>query len=359
MIPMAVEPGLEESGPSGGHVEFRFADGVQRVVDAKPGELLLDAGLADKMPLLFQCRSGSCSSCVAKLVSGTSRHRAGGRSVLLQSESDAGLRLLCQTEAAGDAVFELPYDSTAGVARPVKARAFVDEVERIASNVVRLKLELAADDWVDFRPGQFFQITVPGTDVVRSYSPASTAATLPTLEFLIRLLPGGAMSAWLANHAKRDDIVQLEGAFGAFFLREKVRAPHILVAGGTGLAPMLSILDALRIQTGRKPPMVLSFGCTDPGALFGLDAINLRRQWLPTLTTRISVDREATGDLLTGTPVDALKPEDVSDPDTVAYLCGPPRMVEAAHAHLAVLGVKSDNIFSEQFVASNQTGEQA
>lgn len=356
---MAVDVGPDAATARGGHVAFRFADGVERAIEAGPGEVLLDAALTADLPLLHQCRSGSCSSCVAKLVSGACRPRAGGRSVLLQSEIEAGFRLLCQTEAVGDCTFDLAYDSKAGVARAVKARAFVDEVERVASNVVRLKLELAADDWVDFRPGQFFQLTVPGAGAIRSYSPASTPADLPVLEFLIRLLPGGVMSEWLLNHAKRDDIVALEGAFGAFFLREKIRAPHILVAGGTGLAPMLSILDSLRQQSGRKPPIVLSFGCTEPAALFGLDAIALRRHWLPTLQTRVSVDRGATGDLLAGTPVDALREADALDPDTVAYLCGPPPMVAAAHARLEALGVRPDNIFAEQFVASNEPGEAA
>ncbi|WP_327753194.1 ring-hydroxylating dioxygenase ferredoxin reductase family protein [Sphingobium sp. SJ10-10] len=336
-------------------VLFAFADGVERSVSVTAGDTILDAGLAAELPLLYQCRSGSCSSCIAKLVEGETR-QAAGHTTLLRSEYEAGMRLLCQTHAVGACRFEMGYDSEAGTVRATKANAFVDEVERIASNVVRLRLELAADNWVDFRPGQFFQISVPGIGAVRSYSPASTPKDLPRLEFLIRLLPGGVMSEWLTDRAKPDDVVEIEGAFGAFFLREKVRAPHILVAGGTGLAPMLSILDALREQSGRRPRMLLSFGCTDPDALFGLDAIMLREQWMPTFRSRISVDRGATGDLLGGTPVDALLPEDVSDPDTVAYLCGPPRMIEAAHARLEALGVKPENIFAEQFVPSETTG---
>lgn len=338
-----------------GDVTFAFADGVERSVGVRQGETVLEAGLTSDLPLLFQCRSGSCSSCVAKLVAGKTRPHTAGHSALLRSEHEAGMRLLCQTEAVGDCRFELAYDSSAGAVRATKAKAFVDAIERVAANAVRLRLELAADNWVDFCPGQFFQISVPGTDgAVRSYSPASTAADLPKMEFLIRLLPGGVMSQWLTDEAHPDDVVELEGGYGAFFLREKARVPHIFVAGGTGLAPMLSMLDALRVQPGRKPPMLLSFGCTDPDALFGLDAIRLREQWMPTLRSRISVDRGATGDLLGGTPVDALRPEDVTDPGTVAYLCGPPPMIDAARARLEALGVQPDNIFAEQFIASSE-----
>ena len=336
-------------------VLLAFADGVERTVSVKPGESILDAGIAADLPLLYQCRSGSCSSCVARLIAGETR-QAGGHTTLLRSEYEARMRLLCQTQAIGSCRFELGYDSEAGAVRATKAKAFVNEVERIASNVVRLRLELADGFWVDFRPGQFFQISVPGAEAVRSYSPASTPKDLPHLDFLIRLLPGGVMSQWLTDEAKPDDVLDIEGAFGAFFLRDKVRAPHILVAGGTGLAPMLSILDGLRAQSGPKPRTVLSFGCTDPDALFGLDAIRLREQWMPTLRSRISVDRGATGSLLAGNPVDALGPDDVTHPDTVAYLCGPPRMIEAAFARLEELGVNPDNIFAEQFVPSEAAG---
>lgn len=339
--------------PDRHRVEFRFADGVTRSLDMSSGANILDAGLEEGLPLLHQCRSGSCSSCIATLVAGDAVRQAGTSSTLLRSEYEAGHRLLCQTAPAGDCVFDLSYESSVGAAAARTVNAFVNSVERVASNVVKLTLELADGDWLTFRPGQFVQIAVPGTDAVRSYSPASAPETLPVLEFYIRLLPGGKMSNWLTETAAPDQVIQLTGPFGAFYLREKIRAPHILIAGGTGLAPILSIVDALRGQSGRKPPMLLSFGCLNPEALFGLSEIGLRRQWLPTLEARISVDQQASGDLLLGNPVAALRAEDCADPDSVAYLCGPPPMIEAARQRLEEFGLRPENIFAEQFVASN------
>ncbi len=350
----AATPGASSTGaPDTRHVEFRFTDGVTKTLDMAPGETILDAGLESGLPLLHQCRSGSCSSCIATLVAGDAIRQPGTSSTLLRSEYDAGLRLLCQTRPESDCVFELSYESAVGAAVARTVNAFVNTVERVASNVVKLTLELADGDWISFRPGQFVQITVPGTEAIRSYSPASAPTVLPLLEFYIRLLPDGVMSRWLTEVAAPDAVVQLSGPFGAFYLREKVRAPHILVAGGTGLAPILSIIDALRGQSGRKPPILLSFGCLNPGALFALDEIRLRRQWLPTLDARISVDEGATADLLTGNPVAALAAADCADPESVAYLCGPPRMIEAARQTLETLGLRPENIFAEQFVASN------
>ena len=73
---------------------------------------------------------------------------------------------------------------------------------------------------------------------------ATTAADLPRIELLIRILPGGMMSDWLVNRASVDDVVDVSGPYGQFFLKEKVRAPHVMIAGGTGLAPMMAMIDA-------------------------------------------------------------------------------------------------------------------
>lgn len=334
-------------------VTFRFADGVSRAIEVGGDHNVLDAALAAEVPLIHQCRSGSCSSCVAHLVDGSAATRPGASSTLLASEHAAGQRLLCVTQVQGDCTFDLSYGSAEGGVVPVEVHAFVNGVEPIAANVIKLSLELAEGSWLGFKPGQFVQVEVPGVGQLRSYSPVSTEADLPQLDLLIRMLPGGVMSTWLSEQAKVDDVVKLKGPYGAFFLREKRRAPHIFVAGGTGLAPVLSMMDRIRNIGGRKPPMLLSFGCATSDALFYLDELELRRQWMPGLDVRICVDREPRSCYHNGSPVSALRPEDVSDPDTVAYLCGPQGMIDAATARLIELGVAPGNVFSEQFVPSN------
>lgn len=335
-------------------VTVNFSDGVSRSFSVAADASILDAALEAQVPLLYQCRSGSCSSCIAHLADGEAVTRPGASSTLLASEYAAGQRLLCLCQAQTDCTFELAYGSEVGSGAAGEVHAFVDSAERIASNVVRLRLELAEGECLDFRPGQFMQIQVPGFEVLRSYSPSSTPADLPKLEFLIRLLPGGAMSSYLEEQVRPDEVLTLSGPYGAFFLREeKRRAPHIFVAGGTGLAPILSMIDTLHKLGGRKPPMLLSFGCATPEVLFGLDEIELRKQWLPSLEARICVDREPREDLHHGSPVSALREVDVSGPDCVAYLCGPQPMIDAATARLIELGVAPENIFSEQFVASH------
>ncbi len=346
-------------------VTIAFADGVEHELAVEPGQNVLDAGLAAGLPLLYQCRSGSCSSCLARLESGEAEHRAGAGSSLTASEKGEGLRLLCLTEPSSACRLSLAYDSKAGEARPVEAKAFVNAVERIASDVMRLELELAEGFWMDFRPGQFINVTVPdakGPDakgegrVERSYSMATTKVDMPRIELLVRLQPGGAMSQWLSERAQPDDVLDVSGPYGAFFLKEKVKGTHVMIAGGTGLAPMLSMVDAIRAAPGRKPKVLLSFGCQTPEGLFALDQLELRRHWLPGLETRISVDRAGEGavpeGVRVGNPVEAITAQDGLGPDSVAYLCGPPGMIAAARRHLEALGLDPANIFAEHFTAS-------
>lgn len=334
-------------------VTLNFTDGVVHTLEVAEGESILDAALEKELPVLYQCRSGSCSSCIATLMEGESSVLDGASSTLLPSDMATGQRLLCVCQADSDCSFDLAYSSEVSATAPQQFSAFVDSAERIGSNVVKLTVELAEGDWVEFRPGQFMQIEVPGLGVVRSYSPSSTNIRLPKMEFLIRLLPDGAMSGYLENQVESDDVLTMSGPYGAFFLREEYRhAPHIFVAGGTGLAPIMSMVDTIHRFSGRKPPMLLSFGCAVPEALFSLDDLSARENWLPTLEVRVCVDRNATEGLYEGSPVSVLQQSDVTDPDTVAYLCGPQPMIDAATKRLIELGVNPERIFAEQFVAS-------
>jgi benzoate/toluate 1,2-dioxygenase reductase subunit len=334
------------------HVILRFSDGIEKPLDVTPGQLILDAVIEAGLGVSYQCRSGSCTSCTARLTHGIATMRQGSSSLLV-SERAAGQRLLCRTEAQSDCRFDLPYESTS-VGAASRAHAFINAIETLACDVIRLELELAEGSWFDFKPGQFVQLKIPGTDQSRSYSIASTPADLPKIDLLIRLLPKGLTSEWLRTSAKPDDTVELEGPFGSFFLRPApASAPHLMIAGGTGLAPMLAMIDTLRARPGRKPLIILSFGCASADALFHQEPLSLRTHWMPSLETRICIDRgEASEDVRLGNPVDAMV-ESALDPASIAYLCGPPAMVAAARDALQAAGLSPDNIHAEQFVASH------
>jgi benzoate/toluate 1,2-dioxygenase reductase subunit len=332
---------------------FLFADGSAREALLSPDTSVLEGAIAQNLPILYQCKSGSCGTCVAELLEGDAPMREDRATSLLPSEKAQGRRLLCSTHVRSPCTFALDYASDIGGGPAQKVQAFIDKIELLAADVVRLHVELAEGCWLDFKPGQFIQVTVPGTGKARRYSMASPPEYLPRIELLIRLLPNGLMSTYVSERAAIDDVLEIAGPFGSFLLREKVRAPHILIAGGTGLAPLMSMLDVLRATPGKKPQILLSFGCATKERLFFCDEIERRQFWLPSLQARISIGRgEPSAAVRIGNPVQAITTDDVSDPDTVAYLCGPPAMIAAAHDHLCRLGIAPKNIFTEQFVAS-------
>jgi benzoate/toluate 1,2-dioxygenase reductase subunit len=353
---MTDQPYALAAATAAARVTLRFTDGVEQQLDVAPGQLVLDAAIEAGLALSYQCRSGSCTSCIARLSTGEADMRPGSSS-LMPSEKAAGQRLLCLTEAQSDCAFDLPYESTS-VGATTKVHAFINAVEHLASDVVRLELELADGDWMDFKPGQFIQLEIPGTGQSRSYSIASTPAELPKIELLIRLLADGLTSNWLRSEAKPDDAVALEGPYGSFFLRPAPsHAPQLMIAGGTGLAPMLSMIDTLRAKPGKKPRIILSFGCASLEQLFHQEALELRSQWMPGLETRICIDwppseGAAPAGLRLGNPVAAML-ETPLDPASTAYLCGPPAMVAAARDALIAAGLQPENIHAEQFVASH------
>jgi benzoate/toluate 1,2-dioxygenase reductase subunit len=232
--------------------------------------------------------------------------------------------------------------------------AHVSSLDWPAPTVAKLTLELDAPEDFTFRSGQYVRIRVPGTEEWRSYSMASTPRDLPRLDFLVRLIGGGAMSEYLRMRCRVGDVIEIEGPMGAFILHPS-RAPHIFIAGGTGLAPIISMLDEIRRRSSPRPKMLLSFGCASERQFFYRDEIELRGWWMPELRMILSADQVDDPDsgLVCGTPVAALGEARIADPDTSAYLCGPPPMIAAARRRLAELGVRADRIYAEQFVSSS------
>jgi len=126
-----------------------------------------------------------------------------------------------------------------------------------------------------------------------------------------------------------------------------------MIAGATSPVPMMAMIDQIRPRPGRYHPIVLSFGCPHQDCPNSHAALELRQYWLPGLSVHVSVDRgPASEGVRVGNPVEAVGQGGSIDPASVAYLCGPPGMIEAARIHLEALGLAPENIHSERFVAS-------
>lgn len=336
-------------------VALRFRDGAEERINVAADETVLAAAIRAGLPLVHQCESGSCGTCVGRLVSGETTTVPGRAVALLPGEIESGYRLTCSTRATGAAVFEFDYPRTlldGPVPRIVRAR--VSDHNWVSRSVMRLDIELFVPADFAFDAGQYVRFRVPGSDAWRSYSMASTAKDLPRMQLLVRYLEGGAMSEWLRDGCAVGDEIEIEGPLGSFGLAATDR-PQLMIAGGTGLAPMLAMLDSLRATPGPKPPVLLCFGCNSAEDLFYDDELELRTFWMPTLTTRLAVMEEpSSGAALTvGTSVSLIEDADLQRDGLTAYLCGPPAMVEAARAKLIEGGVAPERIRSEQFRPSD------
>jgi benzoate/toluate 1,2-dioxygenase reductase subunit len=321
-----------------------FQDGGELTVAVEPGQTLLEGALAVDAPVRYDCCTGSCGSCVVQCLDGQTVVDSTGKVPVNADELVAGLRPACLTRLGSDAAFELPYSLNSAPSAPAKHSAQIVELRRGAPSVALLTLELDRSEGFVFQSGQYVRLAAPGVGEARAYSIASTTNELPLIELMIRLVPDGKMSRWLQETAKVGDRVKLQAPLGSFGLDDRARR-HVFVAGGTGLAPVLSMIRSLR---GLGQPALLCFGCTRRQEVFYEQELAALVGAMPELEVRIAVMEGADGDLRAGTAVSLLQKADF-DANTVCYLCGPPPMVDAARKALTSHGVAAHAIRAERF----------
>lgn len=321
-----------------------FQDGAELTVSVETGQTLLEGALAVDAPVRYDCCTGSCGSCVVQCLEGATVVDSTGKVPVNADELAEGLRPACLTRLSSDAAFELPYSLDAAPSMPAKHSAQIVSLRRGAPSVALLTLRLDRADDLVFQSGQYVRLAAPGAGEARAYSIASTAADLPMIELMIRLVPDGKTSRWLQEIAKVGDRVKLQAPLGSFGLDDRARR-HVFIAGGTGLAPVLSMIRSLRECA---QPALLCFGCTRRQELFYEEELAALAASMPDLEVRIAVMEGADGDLRTGTAVSLLRKEDF-DAGTACYLCGPPPMVDAARKALTGHEVAAKAIRAERF----------
>ncbi len=340
------------------HITLIFEDGRSIGLQASSEETIYAAALRNKLRLESDCLEGACATCKGLCSSG--EYRLGDYSEDALSDEEAAARqvLTCQMRASSDCVIELPYASTQALGKagvPVQRLAMpVTGLETVAEGVVRLTLGAAEAGAaaMQFLPGQYVHLQVPGSEAQRSYSfsnaPVMAGAAAGSMEFYIKLLPSGEMSDYLRQRAAVGDRINMSGPFGRFYLRPPQR-PILMVAGGTGLAPMLSMLRSLLAQQQALPPIHLLYGAASSAEFCDGNSLqDLMDQGLPLTVQRIAVG-DGPGQ---GHVTSLLRPELLDANGSDVYLCGPPPMIEAAERWLRAQGVPASQVYAEKFLPS-------
>ncbi|GAA0517695.1 FAD-binding oxidoreductase [Pigmentiphaga daeguensis] len=330
-------------------VNFVFEDGVMRSIQALSGETLYSAALRNRIRLETDCLEGACATCKMRCADGNWDHGDVSADALSPAEAEAGMLLACQARPLGDCVIEVPYAARFALsgAAVKEFEARVVAVERTGASVFRLDLE-TAEQPLSYLPGQYAHLQVPGTSLWRSYSFATPCTSHGPLQFFIRALPGGAMSEYL-QRAKPGDLMLVAGPFGHFYLRRPA-GRIVMVAGGTGLAPMLAML-ASPVLEETAPQVDLYFGTRTQADLFGLDRLDVLAAALPGLSIHLVPTETSPGwQGKSGLVTDHVRT--ATDGPCDAYLCGPPGMLDAAQERLTQWQGGPLRIFTEKFLPS-------
>jgi NAD(P)H-flavin reductase/ferredoxin len=327
-----------------------------RQIDCKPGQTLLAAILDQGRYLRYGCKNGGCGSCKVQLLDGEIDQ--GGSSLALSSgERAEGYALLCTAVPLSDctldaSAMELTEDEFASGDRTSTFVAEVECKETLAPDIRRLYLRLVEPESIKFIAGQFVNVEVPGSRELRSYSMANPPSDRHHLELVVKLIPEGSFSSYLESRLKVGDRLRLLGPLG----RLKVRLSHrsiVAIAGGSGMAPILSMLTDLA-EKGNVRPITFLFGARREKDLYFQDRLETLRRSMPTLETVFALSDEHPqgwhGETGLVTEVLARRMPTLKNYD--AYLCGPPGMIEASIPRLIERGVRERNIYLDAFVPS-------
>lgn len=328
---------------------------------AAPDQSLLDAALGASLNLPHSCKSGNCGSCRARLLQGEVYYPNGVPLGLSEAEAAEGFVLMCQARARGDLLIEIREVTTPEQALVKRLPARIERAAPLSHDVMGLHLRLPAAEIFSFEAGQYVDVMLPGGRR-RSFSIASPPHDSRLLELHVRRVAGGEFSAPLFDSGTRTALLSIEGPLGQFVYRTGT-APMLLVGGGTGLAPLLSILRHV-LETGIERDMTLYWGVRSERDLYAgalLETLaggaaesrasvsraaqrTARLRYVPVLSEPSPEWRGRRGwvhEAVLG-EIDDLENYDV-------YAAGPPAMIAAVRGEFGRRGVAATRLFFDSF----------
>lgn len=331
-------------------VALSFEDGVTRFITCSDDQTVADASYRQRINIPLDCRDGACGTCKALCESGSYDGGTYIADALSADEAAQGYVLPCSMKPRSDLVLRIASTSDVAKTSAATYSGTLVELSRLSPTTIRFTVEIPNRDELAFLPGQYVNIEVPGTGQRRSYS-FSNAPHEELLTFLVKLTPGGAMSEYLDTRAAVGDRITFTGPHGSFFLREADR-PVLLLAGGTGLAPILSMLRTMR-ETGSPRKVHLIYGVKTDDDVVLLDEIDDIASALTGFTWAHCVSAPDSVAEHRGRVMSLISPEQLYHGDVAIYLCGPPAMVESVRTHITGAGIEPTGFYYEKFALAH------
>jgi CDP-4-dehydro-6-deoxyglucose reductase len=323
----------------------------------RENETLLEAATRGGLLLPNQCKAGHCGACKARVLEGNTLFEPADAPALSRDEADNGIRLTCCTRAMSPIRLECAEIAHFPGIEVRKLPVRISTLEKMAPDVMRVRLQPPSGQQFEYLPGQYVDVLLPGSRR-RSYS----LATMPgdaMLELHVRHLPGGLFTDQLFSKLKVRDVLRIEGPFGTFGMRTSGHAPAILLASGTGLAPIRALVQQLLAEDSPRS-MTLYWGGRTLADLYlheeclqWVEAMRGRLSYVPVLSNAIRQDQwiGRTGFVHRSVMEDH---PDLSKHEV--YACGAPRMIEAARQNFATdCYMRPTAFFADAFVATQDS----
>jgi len=324
-----------------------------RMITARKGETILEAALRQGVTLPYLCRDGACGTCKGKLLKGAVDYGTYQKGVLTEEEKKQGMALFCCAKPISDLDIEC-HEIDLLKRFPVKTMELrVQTMERAAPDVMLLELRIEGGEHMDFIAGQYVAVLMDDGGK-RSFSIANPPEQTDRLQLHIRRVEGGKFTGHVFAGMKEGDALRVEGPYGSFFLHEENEKPVIFMVGGTGFAPVKSMLEHT-FDTGSKRPMVLYWGARNPADLY---LAGLPEKWqrehenfkfIPVLS---EPKPEHGWHGRAGLVTEAILHDHHELSGYEVYACGSPAMVDAGRAAFIERGLPANQYFSDAFLVT-------
>jgi CDP-4-dehydro-6-deoxyglucose reductase len=332
-----------------------------RTFIAEADEALLAAAIRQGIGLPYGCKDGACGSCKCKKLEGSITQGPHQLKALSLEEAEAGFILTCCATAHSDIVIE-SRQVTDESAFPIKKMPTrVASLAKASHDVMVVRLQLPAADVFKYHAGQYVEFMLRDGDR-RAYSMANAPHTqldTPQVELHIRHMPGGKFTDHVFGPMKEKEILRVEGPFGSFYLREDSTKPMVLLASGTGFAPIKAIIEHMQFK-GITRPAVLYWGGRRPADLYMNDWVKTKVAEMPNLSYVPVISDALPEDAWTGRTgfVHSAVLQDIADlSGHQVYACGAPIVVDSAKAAYTAAGLPEDEFYADSFVTEKDKAQ--